>query len=205
MGYTTDFYGGFEVTPTLNEPHRLYLKAFNETRRMKRDPEIAATLPDPLREAVGLPIGPDGAYFVGGIGYMGQDHDTSVVDYNQPPGITPMEHGSLETFHEQYETYLGMRQQAILDGAQPGLWCQWVPTEDGTGIVWDGGEKFYDYVEWLRYLIHRFLAPWGYKLSGEVEWEGEDHDDFGKIVVNKNQVEVFVGHREYAKEEGATT
>ena len=27
----------------------------------------------------------------------------------------------------------------------PGIWCQWVPTDDGKGIEWDGGEKFYNY------------------------------------------------------------
>lgn len=27
-------------------------------------------------------------------------------------------------------------------GSQPSLWLQWVPTADGRGIRWDGGEDF---------------------------------------------------------------
>jgi hypothetical protein len=32
----------------------------------------------------------------------------------------------------------------------PGFWCQWVPSADGCGIEWDGGEKFYAYDKWLQ-------------------------------------------------------
>lgn len=125
---------------------------------MKRNQTIASTLPDPAREAVGLPIGKQGAYFVGGGGDFGQANDASVIDGNAAPS------------------------------GQPGLWCQWVPTQDNNGIEWDGGEKFYDYVEWLSYIIEHFLMPWGYVLNGEVEWFGEDHSDRGKIVVANNVV-----------------
>jgi hypothetical protein len=63
-----------------------------------------------------------------------------------------------------------------------------VPNDDGTAIVWDGGEKFYEYVDWIEYLINNFLQPWGYVLNGEVEWFGEDRDDRGLIVVDNNAV-----------------
>lgn len=36
---------------------------------------------------------------------------------------------------------------------QPGLYCQWVPTADTTGIEWDHSEKFYDFTEWLVYIV----------------------------------------------------
>lgn len=60
--------------------------------------------------------------------------------------------------------YVGADDGDVHDGnrppaEQPGLWCQWVPTEDGAAIVWDGGEKFYCADEWMRYLIDHFLAP----------------------------------------------
>jgi uncharacterized protein (TIGR02996 family) len=138
--------------------HAAYLTAFNETRRMKRDPAKAALLPDPVRLAVGLSVGEDGAYFVGGRGFHGQDDDESILDHNSPPGD------------------------------QPGLWCQWRPSEDGTAIVWDGGEKFYDYVEWLEYLILHFLNPWAYVLNGKVRWQGEVNEDRGVITVINNRV-----------------
>ena len=67
-------------------------------------------------------------------------------------------------------------------------WCKWVPTEDGCAIEWNGAEKFYDYVEWLEYLIEHFLGPWGYLLNGTVSWQGEDGDDRGRLHVTDNTV-----------------
>lgn len=42
---------------------------------------------------------------------------------------------------------------------QPQLWCQWVPCWDGCCLAWDGLEKFYQPVAWMRYLIDHFLRP----------------------------------------------
>lgn len=167
MGYSTEFYGQFDVTPALSEPQIAYLRAFNETRRMARNPTVAATLPDPKREAAGLPIGPQGGYFVGASGDFGQDSDASVLDYNQSPKD------------------------------QPGLWCQWVPTDDGNHIEWDGGEKFYEYQKWLEYIISNFLKPWGCTLNGCVTWEGEDEDDQGALGVVDNTVKIFAERIDY--------
>lgn len=153
MGYTTDFEGRFTLDKPLTEEHAAYLTAFSDTRRMKRSAERAAAMPDPVRAAVGLPIGEDGGYFVGGGGFAGQEHDASVMDYNGKP------HG------------------------QPGIWCKWVPTEDRAGIEWSGAEKFYDYDDWLRYICAHFLEPWGYTLSGSVTYQGEDPGDRGKVHV----------------------
>lgn len=44
------------------------------------------------------------------------------------------------------------------DGSTPGVWCQWVPTPDGSALVWDGEEKFYDADSWMRYIIGQFIA-----------------------------------------------
>jgi hypothetical protein len=160
MGYTTDFYGHFQVTPTLSESHAAYLSKFADTRRMKRLEGACVELADPVREAVGLPVGVQGAYFTGSESVDGQDFDhSSVMDHNRPPK------------------------------GQPGLWCQWVPSADRTAITWDGGEKFYYYVEWLEYLIQNFLEPWGYTLNGSVKWCGEEDDDRGTIVCTDNAVE----------------
>jgi hypothetical protein len=111
--------------------------------------------------------GIDGEFFVDGLGFMGQEDDPSVVNHNQPPST------------------------------QPGLWCQWCPSEDGMYIEWDGGEKFYNYVEWLNYLVKNVLSPKGYTLNGEVEWQGEDRDDRGLIVVNDNQITTKIARITY--------
>jgi hypothetical protein len=81
-------------------------------------------------------------------------------------------------------------------GNQPGLWCQWI-INDRDELVWDGGEKCYNYVEWLQYLIKHFFAPLGYELNGTVDYEGEYPDDFGKIVVSDNFIKIAYGHRVY--------
>ena len=103
-------------------------------------------------------FGVQGEFFVFGGGSYGQDHETNVVNYNQNPST------------------------------QPSLWCQWTPTSDRMGIEWDGGEKFYNYTEWLVYLIHKILAPNGYVLNGVVEWSGEETGDVGEITVEDNKV-----------------
>lgn len=153
MGYTTDFEGHFTLDKPLRPEHAAYLHAFADTRRMRRDPHKASVMPDPRREAVGLPIGVEGGYFVGGGGFAGQDRDASILDYNHEPD------------------------------EQPGLWCNWVPTDDGAGVKWDGGEKFYYYTEWLNYLIEHFFTRWGYVISGKVAYSGESRGDVGHVKI----------------------
>lgn len=157
MGYTTKFIGQFNVHPRMSKEHAEYLAAFSARRRMGRDPAIASELPDPKRAAVGLPIGNEGGYFVGGSGYAGQERDRSVIDFNREPS------------------------------GQPGLRCQWTPAKDRRGLKWNGVERFYDYTEWLNYLIEHFLEPWGYKVDGEVRYAGEDRTDRGVVRIVKGR------------------
>jgi hypothetical protein len=131
---------------------------------MRRDAGLTAQRSDPVREAAGLPVGEQGEYFVGEGGHGGQgkggfgSRPEGVLDYNRPPD------------------------------SQPGLWCQWEPNETGTQLEWNGAEKFYNYTEWLQYLIKNFLTPWGYTLKGKVTWQGENDDDVGFIVVYNNRI-----------------
>ena len=164
MGYSTDFSGEFKLDRPLTYAHREYLAQFSYTRRVKRDVKKTELLLDGLRIAAGLPVGEDGSYYVGeSDSNFGQDLTPDIVDYDSPPST------------------------------QPGLWCQWTPNSNGTAIVWDEGEKFYHYVEWIEYLIKYFLAPWQYRINGEVEWQGEERDDIGKIIVRDNAVIVKTG------------
>ena len=82
-------------------------------------------------------------------------------------------------------------------GACPGAWCGWVPNEDGTAIVWNEQEKFYDYIEWIKYLIEVYLTPWGYVVNGSVYWYGEEGGDTGRIDVENNVVTVRHGRIVY--------
>lgn len=103
-------------------------------------------------------FGVQGEFFVFGGGSFGQNHEPNIVDFNEPPAT------------------------------QPSLWCQWTPSNDGMAIEWDCGEKFYNYTEWLVYLINKILAPNGYVLNGVVEYSGEEVGDVGEIVVVDNRV-----------------
>lgn len=114
----------------------------------------------------------NGPYYTGGTGYAGQGRDEDVRNYNAPPA------------------------------GQPGLWCQWVPTDDGTGIEWDQGEKFYEAEAWMRYLIDHFLKDgaeaqgqpgfesflFGHVLNGTITAQGEDPGDRWDLVVTDNVV-----------------
>jgi hypothetical protein len=92
---------------------------------------------------------------------------------------------------------------------QPGLYCQWVPSADGTCLEWDGEEKFYDAERWMAYLIEHFLRPgaraesvddpqfadfnFDHRLDGEINATGEDPDDRWLLRVADNEVFVLEG------------
>jgi hypothetical protein len=71
---------------------------------------------------------------------------------------------------------------------QPGLWCNWVPTDDLMGIEWNGGEKFYDATEWMGYIVNKILAPKGYICNGTIEAQGENTEDRWYLKVTDNEV-----------------
>lgn len=159
MGYATDFEGSFQITPTLKEEHKQYLITFSKKRRMKRDAIKCEEFNDYIRQAAGLPIGIEGEFTVFGDDslFTADDYSyASVIDNNLPPST------------------------------QPGLWCQWIPMEDGNALVWDGAPNFYNYIEWLEYLKTSFFEPWGYTLSGTIKWEGQGYNDKGTITVDNN-------------------
>lgn len=114
-----------------------------------------------MKRNVDSKYGIEGEFYVDGKGFMGQDFDDpTILDFNHPPKT------------------------------QPGLWCHWSVLDDRKTIEWNGGEKFYYYVEWLEYLIKSVLSPKGYIVNGRVSWEGEERDDVGVIHVTDNKVTV---------------
>lgn len=70
----------------------------------------------------------------------------------------------------------------------PSSYCGWVISEDGQAIEHDGGEKFYGYVDWLKFIIDTHLKPNGHVVNGKVRWQGEEGDDSGVILVVNNEV-----------------
>lgn len=180
MGYTTDFEGSLELSKPLTEGQFRYINAFSTTRHMKRDEDGLRQHfeqnYDKGREKAILSImhnaeidifGKEGEYVV-----SDQDYDNfrvAIVNHNAPPST------------------------------QPGLWCSWCveelpqkedEVEKTHVLMWDGSEKFYNYVEWLRYLITNFFEPWGVVLNGDIRWRGEDFEDVGVIRCRDNVVTV---------------
>ena len=121
-----------------------------------------------------------GPYYVDAPGDFGQGHDPKIINYNEPPR------------------------------GQPSLWCHWVPSEDGTSIAWDGGEKFYNSVDWMEYIINHFLRPGAiaarelpflqanHTVSGVISAQGEEPSDMWRLVVEDNVVRKQVAQITYA-------
>lgn len=82
----------------------------------------------------------------------------------------------------------------------PGIWCQWVINADGK-LCWNGAEKFYNYIEWLEYLIEHFFMPKGYVLQGRIAYRGERFEDIGMICVKDNNVRNLYGAYDVSENE----
>ena len=170
MGYSTEFRGQLSLSRNLTVEEKNYINTFSETRRMKRDvnklmEKHAGKYGNPfaIDESPESIYGVEGEYFVLDDGDSGQIKCPDIINYNCP---------SMN---------------------QPGLWCQWkITDEDGVDVLeWDGGEKFYEYVSWLEYLIGHFFSKWGVLLNGEIEWRGEEWGDTGIIHVENNVITIL--------------
>ena len=102
--------------------------------------------------------------------------------------LTPKRVKEINDFSEADHEYDYGKADKGIEQEFPGNTCQWIASEKGKCIQWDGNEKFYQPEEWLRYIIKKFLAPYGYVLNGEVWFRGEEFDDAGTIVVRKNHI-----------------
>ena len=82
----------------------------------------------------------------------------------------------------------------------PGIWCQWIINSNGN-LEWNGAEKFYNYIEWLQYLIQNVFEPKGYVIEGRVRYRGERFEDIGVIYVKDNVVKNICGLYEISDDE----
>lgn len=98
----------------------------------------------------------------------------------------PIPHPTIMTLQRLSETRHGDNLREFR--GCPSFYCQWVPSANGKGVEWDGGEKFYGYVEWLQIIIDQHLTPAGVTLSGRVLYRGEDRSDVGYLVVEGGRV-----------------
>lgn len=175
MGYSTWFDGSLSFNKEVTPQLREYIDRFSSTRRMPRDNEKIKEVYPNWRELCFFgELGENGSYFAPISNQHGQEDDGTILDYNG------------------YRT-----------SVHPGLWCQWTINDDDA-LEWDGGEKFYNYVEWLEYLIKHFFAPLGYVLNGDITWEGEDSSDIGTIHVVDNVINVEYGEKVFSMHDLST-
>ena len=76
-----------------------------------------------------------------------------------------------------------------IQGEHPRSYMQWVPSETLDHIVYDGNEKFYDYVPWLTWLLAH-LKSLGVTATGTLHWSGESASDTGTIDVLDSDITV---------------
>lgn len=172
MGDSTDFNGSLKFNKEVSIELQEYINRFSATRRMPRDNEKIKEIYPNWKELC----------FFGELGNMGEYFAPISKNYGQ-----------------DYDDKSIIDYNGFNCSVHPGLWCQWVI--DGDELVWDGGEKFYNYVEWLYYLIDNFFDPLGYKLNGDIVWQGEDTDDCGVIHVENNSVEIKYGMHVYSMDD----
>jgi hypothetical protein len=167
MSYSFTAEGEFPIAPPLRPAHRAYLTQFGQTRRMRWSIPAIEQRRDPLREAVGLPLGTDGAYFVGfETGWsMHLVSDPALIDRNKPPD------------------------------RQPDLYSQLMPNPAGSALIWTRMNNNWlpdQVIEcWLDYLSQHFLDPWGYQTFGMIRWQGERPGHKGMVYGRHEQRRLF--------------
>ena len=174
MGYTTTFHGELHFNQSVTDEIVRYINAFSRTRHTRRNIKtIKELFPNWQSQCWKGNLGTDGEYFIG----LEIQVDRPYIDNEN-------------TFNSWIRER--NRQNAAADDNVPpqdvpGLWCHWIINERGN-LCWSGDEKFYDYEEWLVYLINRFFEPEGYVLNGRILYSGERDDDMGYLFVKDNKV-----------------
>jgi hypothetical protein len=99
------------------------------------------------------------------------------------PPLTPEQSAEVQAFCD--ERHGG---NLHVHPGMPGFYCDYLVAEDGASIGWNGSEKSYEMVYWLRVLIGHFFVKWGRTLNGEMLARGERFDDVWTIAVRNNVV-----------------
>ena len=182
MGYTTYFKGGLTPNKPLDDDLKNYINHFCNIRHMKRDVDLIKKLdPEWEKHCYNGSLGSEGQYYLPLDKYIENDVKKSVFDEVDKEGY-------IKNFMGQVHDLSVVGYNIPADGV-PGLWCSWTINEYNE-IVWNGAEKFYSYIEWLKYLFEHFLTPNGILYSGNIKWIGESSDDEGTIIVKDNEITI---------------
>lgn len=171
MGYTTEFTGCLKANKEIPKELKEYVNQFSYHRHMKRNADGCRAL---IKAGFGI-------CYNDNVGTDGEYYLNMDNAFGQCKDITIIDYN-----HP--------------GGDCPGLWCNWI-INDNDELVWSGAEKFYDYTKWLDYLIKHFFAPNGIVWNGTFDWQGEDEEDTGTIIVDDNDIFIAKEKRIECEEE----
>ena len=177
MGYNTYFSGKLAFNKPLDKRLNDFLDSFFKTRHFvyskNKILEVLNTHGISMSKVI-----PPGFTDCGEHGEFLMDNAfTHLTDRN----------GNLVTFEDCFDDLMDFN---LTPKIIPSLWCDFEITDKGEKILFVDG-KNYGYVKWINFLIENFFFPAGYILNGEVEYQGENEDDKGKIVCENNKIDVI--------------
>ena len=154
------FQGAFNLTPALSAAQAAYLDAFLAVQHGFWPPEYIRQQPDLLRDAVGLPLGEDAAFYVG--------HCSNGLKGRHP-------------FIDKHRT------TSPGPGDQPHCGrCPWQLSSDQRQLLPSKKKLTTMPLKWLAWLVTYILAPWKINLTGLASYDDPCTSQEGRIVAESS-------------------
>jgi len=154
------FQGAFSLTPALSKAQASYLQAFLAVQHGFWPIEYVQQQSDSLREAVGLPLGEDAAFYVG--------HFSNGLKGRHP-------------FIDKHTT------TCPGPGDQPHCGnCPWELSTDNSQLVPDKKKLATMPLKWLGWLVSHLLTPWKINVTGVASYDDPCTSQEGRIVAESS-------------------
>ncbi len=154
------FQGAFNLTPALSAAQAAYLHAFLAVQHGFWPLEYVQERPDLVREAVGLPLGEDAAFYVG--------HHSSGLRGRHP-------------FIDKHNT------TSPGPGEQPHCGnCPWQLSPESSQLVPDKKKLAAMPLKWLGWLVTNLLTPWKINVNGVASYDDPCTSQEGRIVAESS-------------------
>lgn len=154
------FQGSFNLTPGLSEAQASYLQAFLAVQHGFWPSEYVQQQADPLREAVGLPLGEDAAFYVG--------HYSNGLKGRHP-------------FINKHITI------SPGPGDQPHCGnCPWQLSPDSSKLVPDKKKLAAMPLKWLGWLVSNILTTWKINVTGVASYDDPCTSQEGRVVAESS-------------------
>ena len=155
------FQGAFQLSPALSAAQITYVQAFLSVQHGFWPLQYVQQQPDALREAVGLPLGEDAAFFVGHSSNGLKGRNPFIDKHNMSPAGP---------------------------GGQPHCGsCPWQLSDDGTQILPDKKILAAMPLKWLGWLVTKLFSHWNIDIRGVASYDDPCTSQEGKVVAENNQ------------------